>query len=69
MDLSLQGKVALVTGGGRAILSEITTYESMDASRARRSFGVGGWNARIYPAYSGTVRAPGLDGSPLLLAS
>jgi hypothetical protein len=27
--------------------------------------GVGGWNARIYPACCGTVRAPGLDGSPL----
>jgi len=27
------------------------------------------WNARIYPACCGTVRAPGLDGSPLLLAS
>ena len=26
------------------------------------------WNARIYPACCGTVRAPGLDGSPLLLA-
>jgi hypothetical protein len=27
------------------------------------------WNARIYPACCGTARAPGLDGSPLLLAS
>jgi arylsulfatase len=27
------------------------------------------WNARIYPACCGTVRVPGLDGSPLLLAS
>ncbi len=27
------------------------------------------WNARIYPACCGTVRAPGLDGNPLLLAS
>jgi hypothetical protein len=26
------------------------------------------WNARIYPACCGTVRAPGLDGSALLLA-
>ena len=43
--------------------------QSMDVSRARRSVGVGGWNARIYPACCGTVRAPGLDGSPLLLAS
>ena len=43
--------------------------QSMDVSRARRSVGVGGWNARIYPACSGTIRAPGLDGSPLLLAS
>jgi hypothetical protein len=42
--------------------------QSMDVSRARRSFGVGAWNARIYPARCGTVRAPGLDGSPLLLA-
>ena len=42
--------------------------QSMDVSRARRSFGVGAWNARIYPACCGTVRAPGLDGSPLLLA-
>ena len=25
----------------------------------------GGWNARIYPACCGTIRAPGLDGSPL----
>jgi hypothetical protein len=38
-------------------------------TRARRSVGVGGWNARIYPACCGTDRAPGLDGSPLLLAS
>jgi hypothetical protein len=29
----------------------------------------GGWNARIYPACSGTLCVPGLDGSPLLLAS
>ena len=43
--------------------------QSMDVSRARRSVGVGGWNARIYPACCGTIRAPGLDGSPLLLAS
>ena len=43
--------------------------QSMDVSRARRSVGVGGWNARIYPACCGTVHAPGLDGSPLLLAS
>jgi hypothetical protein len=28
-----------------------------------------GWNARIYPACCGTVRVPGLDGSPRLLAS
>jgi DDE superfamily endonuclease len=27
------------------------------------------WNARIYPACCGTFCAPGLDGSPLLLAS
>jgi hypothetical protein len=27
------------------------------------------WNARIYPACCGTARVPGLDGSPLLLAS
>jgi hypothetical protein len=27
------------------------------------------WNARIYPACCGTVRVPGLDGGPLLLAS
>ena len=40
--------------------------QSMDVSRARRSVGVGGWNARIYPACCGTVHAPGLDGSPLL---
>ena len=43
--------------------------QSMDVSRARRSVGVGGWNARIYPACCGTIRVPGLDGSPLLLAS
>src|ERR1700733_15509113 len=43
--------------------------QSMDVSRARRSVGVGGWNARIYPACCGTICAPGLDGSPLLLAS
>jgi hypothetical protein len=32
--------------------------ESMDVSRARRSVGVGGWNARIYPACSGTIARP-----------
>ena len=30
--------------------------------------GSAAWNARIYPACCGTVRAPGLDGSPLPLA-
>ena len=37
--------------------------------RKARSVGFGGRNARIYPACCGTDRAPGLDGSPLLLAS
>ena len=32
--------------------------ESMDVSRARRSVGVGGWNARIYPACCGTIVRP-----------
>jgi hypothetical protein len=32
--------------------------QSMDVSRARRSVGVGGWNARIYPAFSGTIVRP-----------
>ena len=32
--------------------------QSMDVSRARRSVGVGGWNARIYPACSGTIVRP-----------
>jgi hypothetical protein len=32
--------------------------QSMDVSRARRSVGVGGWNARIYPACCGTIVRP-----------
>jgi len=32
-------------------------------------FGISGVECTIYPACCGTVRAPGLDGSPLLLAS
>ena len=33
------------------------------------TFGVSGVECTIYPACCGTVRAPGLDGNPLLLAS
>ena len=32
--------------------------QSMDVSRARRSVGVGGWNARIYPACCRTILRP-----------
>jgi putative transposase len=35
---------------------------------ARRSVGVGGLDARIYPACCWSDRAPGLDGSPQLVA-